>query len=225
MFKSSKISRYQIGKIIGCFCIDIEASKSALLLRRNRKCINRYFLAFRRLIHAHQQQQKALFVGIVEADESYFGPQRLRGQLGPRKRGRGTTKQPVFGIYERGGRVYTELIPNASAQVLRPIIQGKVSLQSVLHTDAWHGYDGLVDVGFDKHLRINKAKTKTFVHRGTHINGIEAFWSFTKRRLAKFNGVKKYFHLHLKECEWRYNKSSFQLQRELHAIIRHQPSL
>src|SRR5271154_117856 len=223
MFKSSKISDYVVGKIVRCFCIDVEASKSALLLERNRKCINRYFLAFRRLIYAHQQKQKALFVGVVEADESYFGPQRLRGQLGPRKRGRGSAKQPVFGIYERGGRVYTELIPNASAQVLRPIIQGKVSLKSVLHTDAWHGYDGLVDVGFDKHLRINKAKH--IAQGGAHINGIEAFWSFTKRRLAKFNGVKKYFHLHLKECEWRYNKSPRQLQRELRAIIRHQPHL
>ena len=32
---------------------------------------------------------------------------------------------------------------------------------------------------------------------GIHINGIENFWSFTKRRLAKFNGVKKHFDLHL----------------------------
>ncbi len=39
-----------------------------------------------------------------------------------------------------------------------------------------------------------------------HINGIESFWSWAKRRLNKFNGIrKKYFHLHLKECEWRFN--------------------
>ncbi|MCB1329858.1 MAG: IS1595 family transposase, partial [Maritimibacter sp.] len=36
-----------------------------------------------------------------------------------------------------------------------------------------------------------------------HINGIESFWSFTKRRLAKFNGTRANFELHLKECEWR----------------------
>jgi len=30
------------------------------------------------------------------------------------------------------------------------------------------------------------------------INGIESFWSYAKRRLAKFNGVlRKTFHLHL----------------------------
>lgn len=31
---------------------------------------------------------------------------------------------------------------------------------------------------------------------------IESFWSFTKRRLVKFNGVSKNFYKHLKECEW-----------------------
>jgi transposase-like protein len=37
-------------------------------------------------------------------------------------------------------------------------------------------------------VRINKQKS--FTKGRAHINGIEAFWSFTKRRLAKFNGVK-----------------------------------
>ncbi len=38
------------------------------------------------------------------------------------------------------------------------------------------------------------------------MNGIENFWSFAKRRLAKFNGVsRETFLLHLKECEFRYN--------------------
>ncbi|MDE2463847.1 MAG: IS1595 family transposase [Alphaproteobacteria bacterium] len=223
MFRNSKLSRYRVEKVAECFCIDIEASKAALLLKLNRKTVNRYFLAFRRLIHARQLQEKALFVGVVEADESYFGPNRMRGRPGPRKKGHGTSKQPVFGIYERQGRVYTEIVPNASAKVLRPIIKGKVSIESVLHTDAWRGYSGLVDVGFDKHVRINKSKS--FARGNVHINGIEAFWSFTKRRLAKFNGVKKNFELHLKECEWRYNKTHSQLLADLRAMIRSNPDL
>jgi len=39
-----------------------------------------------------------------------------------------------------------------------------------------------------------------------HINGIESFWSFAKRRLQKFNGVgRENFNLHLKESEFRFN--------------------
>ncbi len=43
MFGNSKLSRYKIGKIIACFCIDIDATKTALLLKLNRKTVNRFF--------------------------------------------------------------------------------------------------------------------------------------------------------------------------------------
>ena len=217
MFENSKLSRFKDAKIIDCFCIDIDATKTAQVLGFNRKTINRYYLVFRRLIHDQQRAEKEQFVGVVEVDESFFGPTRLRGRPGPRKRGRGTLKQPVFGIYERNGRVYTELITDCSAHTLQAIIRGKVSPESVIHSDGWKGYDGLVDVGYDKHFRINKSKH--FASKGVHINGIEAFWSFTKRRLTKFNGVKKNFELHLKECEWRYNKPTGQLVKELRTLI------
>ena len=39
-----------------------------------------------------------------------------------------------------------------------------------------------------------------------HVNGIESFWSFAKRRLAKFNGIAEHtFYLHLKETEFRFS--------------------
>tara|TARA_R110002073_G_scaffold239456_2_gene401120 strand:- start:1577 stop:1753 length:177 start_codon:yes stop_codon:yes gene_type:complete len=37
-------------------------------------------------------------------------------------------------------------------------------------------------------------------------NGIESFWSFAKRRLAKLNGVPQHtFYLRLRETEFRFN--------------------
>ncbi len=50
------------------------------------------------------------FVGKVELDESYFGARRIRGFQGKLKRGRGTQKQPVFGIFERNDRVVQSFI-------------------------------------------------------------------------------------------------------------------
>jgi len=155
--------------------------------------------------------------GEAEMDEAYFGGKRKRGV--PGKRGRGTDKQPVFGIYERNGRVYTEIVPNCEKKTLQAIIRGRVSPETVIHTDKWGGYDGLVDVGFDKHKRINHSEAFSYGN-GNHINGIENFWSFTKRRLAKFNGTKVNFVLHLKECEWRYKKSNQQLCKELIVLVR-----
>ena len=212
MRRYNRLSKHRVTKIIRCFCLDIDASKTAELLRLNRKTVNRYFNLFREAIYRKQVQEMQAFVGIVEVDESYFGANRLRGRQGS-KRGRGTHKQPVFGVFERHGRVYTEIVRDVTANSLQKAIRGRVDVESVIISDGWRGYDGLVDVGYDKHLRINKSKH--FASKGVHINGIEAFWSCTKRRLAKFNGVKANFHLHLKESEWRWNKSTETLVREL----------
>ena len=55
-----------------------------------------------------------------------------------------------------------------------------------------------------------------FARGKSHINGIEAFGSFSKRRLAKFNGLKdESFLLYLKECEFRYNNKDEDLVKLL----------
>ena len=104
VLKGSKISRCRLLNVVGSFCLDIEASKTALLLRLNRNTVNRLYGIFRRLIFLHHQSQMKRLAGIVEANETCFGPTRLRGRPGPRKRGRGTHKQPVFGIYDAWGQ-------------------------------------------------------------------------------------------------------------------------
>ncbi len=204
MLEWSKLSEYKIRKVVECFSLDLTATQTAALLRLNRKSVNALYQRFRLLITWQRMNQRREFGGVVEVDESYFGPSRVRGRPLPHLRGRGTLKQPVFGIFERQGEVYTEIIQDCSQATLRAVIRGRIDPASVVCSDGWPGYDGLVDVGFDKHIRINQQKT--FAKGRAHINGIEAFWSFTKRRLAKFNGVKVNFPLHLKECEWRYSK-------------------
>lgn len=221
MYSYAKISTYKIGKIISHFCIDITASNTAVLLGMNRNTINHWYGIFRKAVYAHQMKECEKIFGEAELDESYFGAKRVRGYHGKLKRGRGTLKQPVFGILKRNGRVYTEIIPNCKKVTLLPIIRGKVDPSTVIYSDGWRGYDGLVDVGYDKHFRVNHGENE-FAKKGTgiHINGIENFWSFTKRRLSKFNGVKTNFELHLKECEWRYGKDVAQLEIELKKIVK-----
>ena len=110
-------------------------------------------------------------------------------------------------------------MPDTNKQTLQGVIRGRIDLAATVVSDGWRAYDGLADVGFDVHLRIRKARPKAFSKDGVHINGIESFWSFTKRRLAKFNGVSKNFNLHLKECEWRWGKSRDTLFTELTALL------
>jgi transposase-like protein len=108
-------------------------------------------------------------------------------------------------------------------KTLQNIIRGKVSLDSVVHSDMWRGYNGLVDVGYSKHLRVNHSDD-VFAIGDNHINGIESFWSYVKRRLHKFNGVpKKTFDLHLKEYEYRFNHRTENLQQKLLKLLERYP--
>ena len=64
---------------------------------------------------------------------------------------------------------------------------------------------GLVDLGFKKHYRVSHGQNE-FARGRSHINGIESFWAYAKRRLMKFHGIaESTFYLHLKECEFRFN--------------------
>lgn len=141
---------------------------------------------------------------------SYFGAKRVKGYHGKLKRGRGTQKQPVFGVFERNGRVYTEIVDDCKKPTLQAIIKGKVDIESEIHTDSWRGYNGLVDVGFGKHFRVHQGENESVKTdkngNKIHTNGTGSFRGFTKRRLAKSNGYKKNFELHLKECELRWNR-------------------
>ena len=219
MLIRAKISKYKLKKIIKYFCADILASKTSKLIGINRNTINRYYNIFRVLIHIAQVNDLIKIFGKAEVDESYFGASRIKGNHAKLKRGRGTTKQPVFGILERNGKVYTEIVPDCKKKTLQDIIFGKVSKNTVIYSDGWRGYNGLVDVGYDKHFRVNHSKNEFSKKNGTHTNGIESFWSFCKRRLAKFNGYRKNLGIHLKEREWRWNKDEKELEKELTKLV------
>ncbi|MEL7117700.1 MAG: IS1595 family transposase [Pseudomonadota bacterium] len=221
MNKKNGLSRYRRLKLVEAFCADLTATQTAQILNLNRNTVNRYYRLFREAIRDHQHNLQAQFSGVVEADESYFGAVRPRGRIGPKRHGRGTNKQPVFGVIERGGRVFTEIVPDVKKKTLQDLIRGKVALDATIITDGWRAYSGLVDVGYDRHLRIKKYRKEgnPFTDGDVHINGIESFWSFTKRRLAKFNGTVNNFELHLKESEWRWGKDHATLKRELWTLL------
>jgi len=175
----SKISEAKFREIIRYFSLDLNALQIAELSGLNRNTVNRYLKLVRQRL-AEYCDSNSPFIGDIELDESYFGARRVRG-----KRGRGAYgKTIVFGLLKRGGKVYTEIVPDCKSKTLQDIIRGKVSAESIIHTDGWRGYDGLVDIGYDKHFRVNHSNNE-FANKQTHINGIESFWSYAKIRLVK----------------------------------------
>ena len=209
----SRISEAKFRQIILLFSEDLSATQIYHLTGLSRQTINKYLTAIRLRILELSLLQSDPLVGQIEVDESYFGARRVRG-----KRGRGARgKTIVFGLLKRGDRVYTEIVPNCKSITLQRIIKGKTSIDSVIHSERWRGYNGLVDFGYKKHFRVHHGKNE--FARGN--NGIESFWGYAKTRLVKFKGMdKKMFNLHLKECEFRFNNRKQNIYKILLEIFR-----
>lgn len=201
------------------FALDLTANAVAQLTELSERSVIVIFGKIRHRISEECERQSPFNNGEVEVDESYFGPHRVCG-----KRGRGAMgKTIVCGLFKRDDSVYTEIVTNCKKTTLQAIIRGRVSIAAVIHSDGWRGYDGLVDVGYSKHYWVNHGKNE-FANSQSHINGIESFWSYAKRRLQKFNGVPaETFYLHLKECEWRFNHRHDNLYQELLRLLRKYP--
>jgi len=157
IFSNSKLSSYKVRKIIWCFCVDVNTSKTTVLLGHNRNTINDWFNVFRQVIYNDQEVLKQKLVGKIEVDESYFGATRLRGFHSKLKRGRGT---PVFGIFGVMGECILKSYLTVRKATLQTVIKGKVSLEGLIYSDGWRGYNGLVDVGYSKHFRVSHGENE-----------------------------------------------------------------
>ncbi|MDM5147960.1 IS1595 family transposase [Candidatus Persebacteraceae bacterium Df01] len=198
-YNRSHISEAKFRQLIKCFSMDLNAYETSQITNISHVSCKKIFNKLRVYIVKNLLENNSS-KGEFELDESYFGAKRVRG-----KRGRGAAgKTPVFGLLKRNGNVYVQIVKNCSKEQLIPIIQGKILEGSTIHTDGWKAYGGLVLNGYD-HYRVFHSKDE-FARGKAHVNGIESFWSFTKRRLSQFNGLSdKTFYLHLKESEFRFN--------------------
>lgn len=111
---------------------------------------------------------------------------------------------PVFGIVERNGQVFADLIPELSVE---SVLHFKLnfhlktaSLGKIVYTPPYKHYEALLLGGLPQYPGI--------VHqdKGLAIDASKGFWSFAKGRLRQFKGVSpRNFPLYIKELEFRYN--------------------
>lgn len=195
-----RLSGYKQSKLLELFIAGVPARTAAELADINRHSATLYYQKLREIIAAELAE---VFPeqGVFEVDESYFGGVR-KG-----KRGRGAAgKVPVFGILKRGGKVYTQMIPDTKSDTLFYAMQKRILPDSIVYTDCYASYD-ILDISLFHHHRINHSVL--FATGKNHINGIENFWNQAKRNLRKYNGIpKQHFNLFLKECEFRFNFGS-----------------
>ena len=94
--------------------MDFTATQTAELTGISRRSVNSIYALLRLKVQQWVHKQ-APFNGIVEVDESYFGPRRVPGKCGCGASG----NTIVFGIFKPEGKLYTEMVPNAYKNTLQ----------------------------------------------------------------------------------------------------------
>jgi len=222
-----RLSREKWRKIIFWFVLD-----QPLLVIEKQTRVSHYSVvkATNILRQVMARDVPGVFSGTVEVDETYLGGQnknKRKSQLRKdkeilgreSKRGFGTTKQAVFGILARSGKVFARLVEDTEAKDLIPIIEKKVKSGSKICSDTWRAYTGLATRGY-VHRVVNHSK-KEYVKGRNHINGLEGFFGYLKRKLAAKGGVRrKYLSLFLSEYVWRYNYRQMEINQKVNRLLK-----
>lgn len=160
---------------------------------------------------AADPDQERMLHGIVEADETYVGGKPRKGNKRddekPNKRGRGTSKVPVIGAVERGGRVVARVANpgDLSAKGIGKFLARFVDKAgTILITDEYKGYNRVSETML--HAVICHAET--YADGLTHTNTIEGFWALVKRAWygTHHHYSRKYMPLYIAEACFKYNR-------------------
>lgn len=173
-----------------------------------------------------------VFSGIVEVDETFLGP-RMRNRRLKEKRaillahpglkkvgGYATVKQPVFGILCRSGKVWAEVVAGIEARDIQPLIERRVSRGSTICSDTWRAYTGLATKGY-VHRLVKHRDGEYSDLKGNHINGLEGFWGYLKRKLQAKGGIRKAkLPFYLGEYVWRYNHRNLTVKEQTNYLFK-----
>jgi transposase len=167
----------------------------------SNKTALRMFHQIRSLLH----EDVEMLGGSVEVDETYVGGKRKNRRPG-RPLSTDPGKVPVLGMVERGGRVLTRIVPDASAASLMPLVKQHVFPRSMVYTDEWRPYSGLQDSGYE-HRRIYHGD-RVYVMGDVHTNTIEGFFGLVKNGIrGVYHSVsRKHLQGYLDEYAFRYNR-------------------
>ena len=215
-----RLTRVQWKEILDWFLLEQSSQNIALRTSIERKRVMRALTIVRRVLTKDvQKSSPVLWKWTKPIWGQWKNKRKSIRDLGT-KLGRGTKKQPVFGILCRNCQVWAEVVEDVEAVTLQLLISKKVSTGSVVCSDTWKAYSGIAAKGY-VHLLVNHGERQYSDGKGNHINGLEGFWGFLKRKLVSKGGIRKEkLPLYLGEYVWRYNQRSDSDKDKIKRIIK-----
>jgi len=147
---------------------------------------------------------------IVEADETYYGkpaeakPVPRLGNLRNKRLNR-RNDRPIVSLVERGGKVRSFHVKDATKENVSRIVMENVARESRLHTDESRLYTG-AEEAFATHETV-KHSAKEYARGDVNTNSVEGFFSVFKRgmRGTYQHCAEKHLHRYLAEFDFRFN--------------------
>lgn len=164
------------------------------------------------------------FSGTVEVDETYIAGtwynKRWTERKHGTKRGRGTSKQPVFGIFERHRSIVRIwLVPNVQKCTLMPIITQFIAPGSTIYSDAYQLYQETVHEGYT-HAFVDHHQNE-YARGDVSTNAMEGFWGLLKKRLRSTGGIRRErLYAYAAEEAWRYNHRKLTETEKIKKLLR-----
>jgi len=86
-------------------------------------------------------------------------------------------------------------------------------------SDTLPTYTGIAAKGY-VHRLVQHDQREFRSRYGAHINGLEGFWGYLKRRLAAKGGIRpSRLPLYVAEYVWRYNHRRLSVDEQVHRLV------
>ncbi|MBW1789731.1 MAG: hypothetical protein JRK53_24470 [Deltaproteobacteria bacterium] len=218
--RRSKLSEGKFRELLRCFCLDLDAVQIAALVRLNRNTVNRYLRLIRQRISDLCESSTPF--GSRNAFEA-----RLTGVRIPHASGIQellNPAPPVFGVMEKDGHVFTEILPQPVQAVLKSLLSSGMRLRDTAHILRFRGYGALMYFRCAKPYSLTDNRRFSVFNQSDRAEPLWQYWLYTRKRLSKFQGIpKSTFGLHLKECDFRFNTRGKDINSMLLTEFRKRP--
>ncbi|ASZ10057.1 hypothetical protein KTO58_25540 [Chitinophaga pendula] len=204
--KGAHLSERKFKEILQLFSDDLTATQIASISGVSRVTINSYLKKIRQQIARYcESLQPDIYVkpsGHHRHEHAHHPDTAVTTKTEVER----ITKPVIFGIYQSGGRLHAEILPDVSRAMILTLTRGRSVLETLGAAEQIRLFSGVVDLGQNRLYRLHSGTQELSLTARQQSDELDAFWALTKHRLAKFKGLNRNTaYLHLKECEFRYN--------------------